>query len=46
MFSLEYFNEIYEFQFMKVLKALLVQLMELKKFKNDQIEIFDISNLN
>lgn len=45
IFSREYFHEIYIHQFLKILKALLSQLMALKNFKPGEMEILSIYNI-
>ena len=42
IFSVQYFNQIYTHQFLKILKVLLSQLIELKKLKSQKMEIFSI----
>ena len=41
-FSQEYFKEIFVYQFMKIGRSLLRQLIELKGLKKDEIELFSI----
>lgn len=45
IFTKDYFHEIYIHQFLKILKTLLTQLMVLKNFKNNEMEIFSIYNI-
>lgn len=45
IFSVEYFFEIYLNQFIKVLKSLLRQLISLKNFKTEKMEVFTIYDL-
>jgi hypothetical protein len=45
IFSVEYFIEVYQNQFNKVLKSLLRQLISLKNFSIDNMEIFTIYDL-
>ena len=45
IFSVEYFYEVYMNQFIKVLKSLLKQLISLKNFKSEQMEIFTVYNM-
>jgi hypothetical protein len=45
IFSVEYFFEVYQNQFIKVLKSLLRQLIALKNFDVSKMEIFTIYDL-
>lgn len=45
-FSYEYYEEIYICQFIKILKSLLNQLIQLKEYKRNQIEVFSEHNID
>ncbi|XP_031472708.1 uncharacterized protein LOC116245181 [Nymphaea colorata] len=45
IFSVEYFFEVYQNQFIKVLKALLRQLISLKNFDAKKMEVFSVYDL-
>lgn len=41
-FAQEYFKEVYVYQFMKIARSLLRQLIELKGLKKDKMELISI----
>jgi hypothetical protein len=42
IFSVEYFHEVYIHQFIKILNALMSQLIALKNFKKEEMEVFSV----